>query len=281
MRRQPRARPPRRRPGDAMHAALLPPRNKEYPPAKTLSHLLIHFLYLRPGSPQIPFNLVSQEVVSDLRRRRLGRRWMSTDSQLLLTAWYERRDFEARRRLIEAAPAARARARKPFRSRGEQLEDLVQVGSVGLIKAVDRYDPRRGSSLTAYAVPTIVGEIRRHLRDGTQPLRVPRAQRALSPVQAVPLEGQADLVRDTAAERRFELGEERLLLERGLRTLAQARAAHRSAALLRRAEPAADRGGARALAGARFAPPAPVAGQATRRNRPNVSRDITLRVLCG
>jgi RNA polymerase sigma-B factor len=146
---------------------------------------------------------------------------MSTDSQLLLTAWYERRDYEARRQLIEAhLPLVRALASRFVRD-GEQLEDLVQVGSVGLIKAVDRYDPRRGSSLTAYAVPTIVGEIRRHLRDGTQPLRVPRAQRGLSPVRAVPLEAAEDVVSDAAAERRFELGEERLLLESGLRTLAR------------------------------------------------------------
>jgi RNA polymerase sigma-B factor len=143
------------------------------------------------------------------------------DSRLLLTAWYERRDFDARRQLIEAhLPLVRALAGRFVRD-GEQLEDLVQVGSVGLIKAVDRYDPRRGSSLTAYAVPTIVGELRRHLRDGTQPLRVPRAQRALGPVRAVPLEAAADEVRDTAAERRLELGEERLLLESGLRTLAR------------------------------------------------------------
>jgi RNA polymerase sigma-B factor len=146
---------------------------------------------------------------------------MSADSQPLLTAWYERRDFDARRRLIEGQlPLVRALAGRFVRD-GEQLEDLVQVGSVGLIKAVDRYDPRRGSSLTAYAVPTIVGEIRRHLRDGTQPLRVPRAQRGLSPVRAVPLEAAEDLVSDAAAERRFELGEERLLLESGLRTLAR------------------------------------------------------------
>jgi RNA polymerase sigma-B factor len=145
---------------------------------------------------------------------------MSTDSQLLLTAWYERGDYEARRKLIEAhLPLVRALASRFVRG-GEQLEDLVQVGSVGLIKAVDRYDPRRGSSLTAYAVPTIVGEIRRHLRDGTQPLRVPRAQRGVSTVRAVPLDA-ADVVHDAAAERRLELGEERLLLEKGLRTLAR------------------------------------------------------------
>lgn len=146
---------------------------------------------------------------------------MSEDSQLLLAAWYERKDVEARRRLIEQhLPLVRALASR-FVHDGEQLEDLIQVGSVGLINAVDRFDPRRGSSLRAYAIPTIVGEIRRHLRDGTQPLRVPRAQRALGPVWAVPLELEANTARDAAAERRLELGEERVLLASGLRTLAR------------------------------------------------------------
>jgi len=99
---------------------------------------------------------------------------MAATSQELLRSWCEDRDPDARRRLIELQlPLVRALARR-FASRGEQFEDLAQVGAVGLIKAIDRYDPRRGSSLTAYAVPTIVGEIRRHLRDSTQPLRVPR-----------------------------------------------------------------------------------------------------------
>ena len=146
---------------------------------------------------------------------------MSEDSQLLLAAWLERKDIDARRRLIEQhLPLVRALASR-FVYDGEQLEDLVQVGSVGLIKAVDRFDPRLGSSLRAYAIPTIVGEIRRHLRDGTQPLRVPRAQRALGPVRAVPLELEADTARDAAAERGLELGEERVLLASGLRTLAR------------------------------------------------------------
>jgi RNA polymerase sigma-B factor len=146
---------------------------------------------------------------------------MSQDSQLLLTAWIERKDIDARRQLIEQhLPLVRALASR-FVYDGEQLDDLVQVGSVGLIKAVDRFDPRRGSSLRAYAIPTIVGEIRRHLRDGTQPLRVPRAQRALGPVRAIPLELEADTARDAAAERGLELGEERVLLASGLRTLAR------------------------------------------------------------
>src|SRR5688572_11914975 len=99
---------------------------------------------------------------------------MAADSGELLRAWCDNGDRDARDRLIELhLPLVRALARR-FARRGEQLEDLVQVGAVGLIKAIDRYDPARGSSLTAYAVPTIVGEIRRHLRDSTQPLRLPR-----------------------------------------------------------------------------------------------------------
>ena len=52
-----------------------------------------------------------------------------------------------------------------FRDRGEPLEDLVQVGTIGLIRAVDRFDPERGVEFSTYATPTIVGEIKRHFRD--------------------------------------------------------------------------------------------------------------------
>lgn len=70
-------------------------------------------------------------------------------------------------------PLVRALATR-FRGRGEELDDLVQVGTVGLIKAIDRYDPRHGAQLSSFAVPTIVGEIKRHLRDRTPPVRLPR-----------------------------------------------------------------------------------------------------------
>lgn len=61
-----------------------------------------------------------------------------------------------------------------FRDRGEQHEDLVQVGTIGLIKAVDRFDPLRGVEFSTYATPTILGEIRRHFRDRGWAIRVPR-----------------------------------------------------------------------------------------------------------
>jgi RNA polymerase sigma-B factor len=61
-----------------------------------------------------------------------------------------------------------------YRGRGESVEDLTQVAALGLVKSVDRYDPDRGSAFESYAVPTIVGEIRRHFRDHMWDLHVPR-----------------------------------------------------------------------------------------------------------
>jgi RNA polymerase sigma-B factor len=61
-----------------------------------------------------------------------------------------------------------------FRDRGEALPDLVQVATIGLIKAVDRYDPARGVEFTTFATPTIAGEIKRHFRDRAWAVRVPR-----------------------------------------------------------------------------------------------------------
>jgi RNA polymerase sigma-B factor len=85
--------------------------------------------------------------------------------------------LDARARLIEEPlPLVTTLARR-FDHRGELLEDLVQVGAVGLIKAVDRFEPERGVRLAAYAAPTIAGEIQRHLRDRTWPLNVPRRLR--------------------------------------------------------------------------------------------------------
>ena len=61
-----------------------------------------------------------------------------------------------------------------FRNRGEPLDDLIQVATIGLIKSVDRFDPERGVEFSTYATPTIVGEIKRHFRDKGWAVRVPR-----------------------------------------------------------------------------------------------------------
>lgn len=67
-----------------------------------------------------------------------------------------------------------------FKNRGEPLDDLVQVGTIGLIKAIDRFDPERGLEFTTYATPTIMGEIKRHFRDKGWSVRVPRRLQELS-----------------------------------------------------------------------------------------------------
>ncbi len=61
-----------------------------------------------------------------------------------------------------------------FRNRGEPYEDLVQVGTIGLLKSIDRFDAKRGVEFSTYATPTIIGEIKRHFRDKGWAIRVPR-----------------------------------------------------------------------------------------------------------
>jgi RNA polymerase sigma-B factor len=66
-----------------------------------------------------------------------------------------------------------------YQNRGETLEDLIQVGSLGLIKSVDRFDRRHGVAFSSFATPTILGEIKRHFRDRTWMIRVPRGLQEL------------------------------------------------------------------------------------------------------
>ena len=75
-------------------------------------------------------------------------------------------------------PLVRHLARR-FNNRGEPLEDLVQVATVGLINSVDRFDSERGADFLSYAVPTVVGEIKRHFRDHGWAVRVPRRLKEL------------------------------------------------------------------------------------------------------
>ncbi len=80
---------------------------------------------------------------------------------------------ERERLIVEHLPLVRGLARR-YADRGEPLDDLVQVGTIGLIKAIDRFDPERGFKLASFATPTILGEIRRHFRDRSWTIRVPR-----------------------------------------------------------------------------------------------------------
>ncbi len=75
--------------------------------------------------------------------------------------------------IVEHLPLVRALARR-YANRGEPLDDLEQAGTIGLIKAVDRFDPAKGTDFRSFATPTILGEIRRHFRDRTWAVRVAR-----------------------------------------------------------------------------------------------------------
>jgi RNA polymerase sigma-B factor len=93
---------------------------------------------------------------------------------VLLRRYAETRDSALRGRLVEAfLPLARSLALR-YRGGSEPLEDLVGVANLGLIKAIDGFDPERGRPFTAYAVPTILGELRRHFRDHVWSLHLPR-----------------------------------------------------------------------------------------------------------
>jgi RNA polymerase sigma-B factor len=96
-----------------------------------------------------------------------------SDAELFMRM-HEHADARAREQLIERyLPLARRLARRYQRAE-EPLEDLVQVASLGLIKAIDRFDPERKVVFSSYAVPTVLGELKRHFRDHTWSVRVPR-----------------------------------------------------------------------------------------------------------
>jgi RNA polymerase sigma-B factor len=96
------------------------------------------------------------------------------EDEQLLRDHARTRDPELRRRLVERyLPLARFAAAR-FRRNAEPFDDLVQVASIGLLKAIDRFDPANGASFSSYALPTMLGELRRHFRDRSWTVRPPR-----------------------------------------------------------------------------------------------------------
>jgi RNA polymerase sigma-B factor len=102
------------------------------------------------------------------------------DDKILLRRYHEDGDLQAREQLIEQYMSLVRSLARRYSYRGEQLEDLVQIGAIGLIKAIDRFDIERGVELTTYATPNIIGEIKRHFRDKGWSVRVPRGLQELN-----------------------------------------------------------------------------------------------------
>jgi RNA polymerase sigma-B factor len=96
------------------------------------------------------------------------------EDRRLLVRYRRDGDPAAREQLVERfLPLARQLARR-YQRGGEQLDDLIQVASLGLLKAIDRFDPARETAFSSFAVPTILGELKRHFRDKGWSVRVPR-----------------------------------------------------------------------------------------------------------
>jgi RNA polymerase sigma-B factor len=102
------------------------------------------------------------------------------NDKVLLRRYHEDGDLQAREQLIEQYMSLVRSLARRYSYRGEQLDDLVQIGSIGLIKAIDRFDLERGVELTTYATPNIIGEIKRHFRDRGWAVRVPRGLQELN-----------------------------------------------------------------------------------------------------
>jgi RNA polymerase sigma-B factor len=104
----------------------------------------------------------------------------ATDDKQLLRRYHQDGDLQAREELIERYMSLVRSLARRYAYRGEQLDDLVQIGAIGLIKAIDRFNLERGVELTTYATPNIIGEIKRHFRDKGWSVRVPRGLQELN-----------------------------------------------------------------------------------------------------
>jgi RNA polymerase sigma-B factor len=120
-------------------------------------------------------HVVAAGVAVETASRAADRRALSENR--LFSRYREKGDGAARERLVERfMPLAERLARRYAWGR-EPVEDLVQVAYVGLVKAIDRFDHQRGVAFSTYAVPTIIGELKRHLRDTTWSVHVSQRMR--------------------------------------------------------------------------------------------------------
>lgn len=132
-------------------------------------------------APSMPQNLPQPPAVGTITGETTIPRGI-VDSNLhdLSQVFAQTRDFSTREILIMHHQKLVHYVAARFIGSGETLEDLVQVGNIGLINAIDRFDPNRDIKFSTYAMPTIVGEIKRHFRDKTWHVKVPRWLQELS-----------------------------------------------------------------------------------------------------
>src|SRR3954447_17218603 len=151
------------------------------------------------------------------------------EDKLLFARYLATRDPAARDALIERfLPLARQLARRYQRAE-EPLDDLIQVASLGLVKAIDRFDADREVAFSSYAVPTILGEIKRHFRDRTWSVRVPRDLQELSlKVDRTVVAMAKDLQRSPTVP---ELAEKLAVTEEQILEAMEASGAYRAASL--------------------------------------------------
>ena len=120
---------------------------------------------MTPSSPE------RQSAASEVDSPGLSR---AEEDRRLLVRYHRQGDQTAREQLVERLlPLARRMARR-YRRSDEPLDDLVQVATLGLIKAIDRFDPARETAFSSYAVPTMLGELKRYFRDNGWAVHVPR-----------------------------------------------------------------------------------------------------------
>ena len=121
--------------------------------------------------PDEPTGSAYSAPPADAGRDRVAR---AQEDRRLLTRYHHDADPAAREALVDRfLPLARQLARR-YQRAGEPLDDLIQVASLGLLKAIERFDPQRETAFSSFAVPTILGELKRHFRDKGWSVRVPR-----------------------------------------------------------------------------------------------------------
>jgi RNA polymerase sigma-B factor len=145
----------------------------------------------------------------------LDERFNREQTRELFRAYCQTRDPKLREELVVAHLNLARYLAVRFANRGEQLDDLIQVATLGLIKSIDRFDAERGVEFTTYATPTIIGEIKRHFRDKGWAIRVPRRLQELNMAVNRELEsaavqlGHAPTVKELAE--RLGAGEEEII----------------------------------------------------------------------